>query len=226
MKIEINSWLNASEDTGNPNVDGTDVDIVCSANTGNARSDSFEIMAGVLENGEPVDELREGITVNQEANPIKESKLKFHLRMFHNNINIQFLYNVMNISNFQLHYGEGSTDYVLIQPIKGQDVQVINELWTYDMTQIVGSDLFKDIDSFKITFTVYLNGTYLTSYDQARGVLSGTVHTNSDQYEVNEAVQVNSGNQSSHINVEIQMGWYPGQDNQIEGDLYFNINLI
>lgn len=65
MEIQINDWLNASQDTGNPNVDGTDVDIVCSANTGNARSDSFEIMAGVLENGEPVDELRVGVTVNQ-----------------------------------------------------------------------------------------------------------------------------------------------------------------
>lgn len=71
MEIQINDWLNASQDTGNPNVDGTDVNIVCSANTGNARSDYFEIMAGVLENGEPVDELRERVTVNQEANPIK-----------------------------------------------------------------------------------------------------------------------------------------------------------
>lgn len=66
MEIQINDWLNASQDTGNPNVDGTDVNIVCSANTGNARSDSFEIMAGVLENGEPVDELRARVTVNQE----------------------------------------------------------------------------------------------------------------------------------------------------------------
>lgn len=66
MEIQINSWLKASQDKGNPNVDGTDVDIVCSANTGNAISDYFEIMAGVLENGEPVDELRERVTVNQE----------------------------------------------------------------------------------------------------------------------------------------------------------------
>lgn len=65
MEIQINDWLKASQDTGNPNVDGTDVNIVCSANTGNARSDYFEIMAGVLENGEPVDELRERVTVNQ-----------------------------------------------------------------------------------------------------------------------------------------------------------------
>lgn len=65
MEIQINSWLKASQDTGNPNVDGESNDIICSANTGNARSDSFEIMAGVLENGEPVDELRVGVTVNQ-----------------------------------------------------------------------------------------------------------------------------------------------------------------
>lgn len=65
MEIQINNWLNASQDTGNPNVDGTDVNIVCSANTGNARSDYFEIMAGILENGEPVDELRARVTVNQ-----------------------------------------------------------------------------------------------------------------------------------------------------------------
>ena len=66
MNVEINGWLNASQDTGNPNVDGTDVNIVCSANTGNARSDYFEIMAGVVENGEIVDELRERVVVNQE----------------------------------------------------------------------------------------------------------------------------------------------------------------
>lgn len=66
MNVEINGWLNASQDKGNPNVDGTDVNIVCSANTGNARSDYFEIMAGVVENGEIVDELRERVTVNQE----------------------------------------------------------------------------------------------------------------------------------------------------------------
>lgn len=82
MEIQINDWLNASQDTGNPNVDGTDVDIVCSANTGNARSDYFEIMAGVLENGEPVDELRERVTVNQ---------AKYVQKIIGGNINLLFV---------------------------------------------------------------------------------------------------------------------------------------
>lgn len=225
MQIEINGWLNASQDTGNPNVDGTDVNIVCSANTGNARSDYFEIMAGVLENGEIVDELRERVSVNQELGII-ESKLKFHLRMFHNDVNIQFLQNVANISNFYLYYGSGSTDYVQISPTKEEDVQVINELWTYDMTDTILSDLFKNTDQIRITFRLILNGTYIQSYDQARGILSGTVYTNSNQYDVNEMVQVNSGNQSSYIDCEVTMSWYPEDDNQVEGDLYWNINLI
>lgn len=37
MNVEINDWLNASQDKGNPNVDGTDVNIVCSANTGKVK---------------------------------------------------------------------------------------------------------------------------------------------------------------------------------------------
>lgn len=82
MQIEINSWLNASQDTGTPNVDGTNVNIVCSANTGNARSDYFEIMAGVLENGEPVDELRERVNVNQE---------KYVQKIIGGNINLLFV---------------------------------------------------------------------------------------------------------------------------------------
>lgn len=82
MEIQINDWLNASQDTGNPNVDGTDVNIVCSANTGNARSDYFEIMAGVLENGEPVDELRERVTVSQ---------AKYVQKIIGGNINLLFV---------------------------------------------------------------------------------------------------------------------------------------
>ena len=82
MEIQINDWLKASQDTGNPNVDGTDVDIICSANTGNARSDYFEIMAGVLENGEPVDELRARVTVNQE---------KYVQKIIGGNINLLFV---------------------------------------------------------------------------------------------------------------------------------------
>ena len=82
MNVEINDWLNASQDTGNPNVDGTDVNIVCSANTGNARSDYFEIMAGVVENGEIVDELRERVTVSQE---------KYVQKVIGGNINLWFI---------------------------------------------------------------------------------------------------------------------------------------
>ena len=82
MNVEINDWLNASQDKGNPNVDGTDVNIVCSANTGNARSDYFEIMAGVIENGEIVDELRERVTVNQE---------KYVQKVIGGNINLWFI---------------------------------------------------------------------------------------------------------------------------------------
>ena len=82
MNVEINGWLNASRDKGNPNVDGTDVNIVCSANTGNARSHYFEIMAGVLENGEIVDELRERVVVNQE---------KYTQKIIGGNINLWFI---------------------------------------------------------------------------------------------------------------------------------------
>lgn len=86
MTVEINSWSKAEhydvDGHGAPNVTGEPVDITVDKNTGKSRSNSFDAMAGLLENGEVVDELRTTVDINQTGDdtvPTTQVRLSFSI---------------------------------------------------------------------------------------------------------------------------------------------------
>lgn len=161
MNVEINDWLNASRDTGNPNVDGTDVNIVCSANTGNARSDYFEIMASVLENGEIVDELRERVVVSQE---------KYAQKAIGGHINVNF----GDAEESDLNYIDGIVSlqvYINDVDVTGYYSYDINGAgYTLDISKKMTDIIEQSNTSANIRFFITVDGTALqrAGYNQIR----------------------------------------------------------
>ena len=212
MNVEINSWLNASQDKGNPNVDGTDVNIICSTNTGNARSDYFEIMAGVIENGEIVDELRERVSVTQQANTdVKKGTFIVKCRFYDVNTNDSIMYNknlILAWIDFE-NEGLGKQSMFGIEPVIANN-GYYQYTWTKDITSCL--QYFDRDEQINGTLRIQLSGTYMQSYSQADASATYSIETESTSYSNNKTAILLSGQQSVVIEFPIQESWYPEDD--------------
>lgn len=198
-------FITLSTDSGYPNVDGTSLDVDCPSNSGGGRSTNFDVMAGLLENGQVIDELRETVDISQSAGQ-QDSIFKFYIRCINDdNVNIPFINDLANISEFRIHTSD--TDTIGLSPIKSQDG--INYIWTYNLTNIINT-LPDNLSTLKILFNISLTGYALAQngYSQATGHLTGSIVTSTGASQSAENfVILTQTNANSQVRCEYELPW-------------------